>query len=87
MRRCVTGTGSGNIVERRSSDSVPSPVVHLALLLLVLSAQVWMEFRVDGDHETVQPVLNIHIVLEIYIHALAPIDTIVINASNHISRA
>lgn len=69
-----------------SSDSV-RPIVHLALLLFVLTAQVGVKFSVNGNYETIKPVLDIDIVLEIYIHSLNSIDTDVANASNHIDRA
>ena len=64
-----------------ASDSV-RPVAHLALLLFVLTAQVGVELGVDGDHEAVQPVLDINIVLEIHIHALTSTHTI----AHHIAR-
>ena len=69
-----------------SSDSV-SPIAHLALLLFVLTDQVGVKFSVNGNYETIKPVLDIDIVLKIYIHSLNSVDTDVANAPNHIDRA
>ena len=50
-----------------------SPVLDIILLLLVLTAEIWVKLGVERHHETVQPVLNIHVHVNIHVTVSCPL--------------